>query len=624
MRRCQDTKGSDEGRVADGSRFPFWDDERKYRRIYHVACENPRASDENPGTDARPFRTIGRAAGVVRPGEKVLVHRGVYREYVCPARGGEGPDRMVMFEAAPGEKVIVRGSEIWRPKLKESKGWALGRKSDTPPIWMADLPAEWFIGYNPFMANNVFLEYTTFVTSWSAEETRRLQKRRGMIFWNGKPLTQVFRPFELAGAGLEGAFWVEEPGLRIHFRLPEGADPRDVEFEVTVREQVFAPVERYLGYVRVKGFCFEHAADGIPVPQRACVSTTRGHHWIVESNTIRWANACGIDIGAQHWSSDGHSPAGGHIVRGNRVSDCGICGIAGVTHVDDTLVEDNIVERIGHHDIERLYECAGMKFHVANGMLIRRNVFRHIRHACGLWLDYLNKRCRVTGNIFADISSFVGGCYLEVSHEPNLIDGNIFWDIHGEPWDKGNPHAEVSGGHGIRMDSCENAVAAHNLFGKVADGYALYLSLEQHDREVGGRSGLCRRIKAFGNIFFKCPKRILLGRTEENVCDCNIFDGTSDSRGFVVSFPEPKSIQNLRGWREFHSFDRKSVVADIEADFDPETLVLTVSCAGQIEVPGSSPAVFAGRWAASGPFTEEEWKQLRAGDRVIRSLRIGS
>ena len=29
----------------------------------------------------------------------------------------------------------------------------------------------------------------------------------------------------------------------------------------------------------------EHAADGFPVPQRAALSTTRGHHWILEDNT---------------------------------------------------------------------------------------------------------------------------------------------------------------------------------------------------------------------------------------------------------------------------------------------------------------------------------------------------
>jgi len=613
----------DQSALADGSRFPFWDDETRYRRAYHVACANRAADDSNPGTPARPFKTIGRAAQAVRPGEKVIVHSGVYRECVRPTRGGEGPKRMIAYEAAAGENVTLKGSEVWRPKLRESRGWALGRRSDSPPIWMADLPRDWFIGYNPFLANNIFLEYTTFVSAWSQDETRRLQKRRGMIFWNGKPLTQVLRPTHLASAGAEGAFWVEEPGSRIHLRLPDGADHRDIELEVTAREQIFAPDDRYLGYVRVSGFRMEHAADGIPVPQRACLSASRGHHWIVEDNIIRWANACGIDIGAQHWSSDGHRPCGGHIVRRNRISDCGICGIAGVTHVDGTLIEGNVVERIGWHDIERLYECAGMKFHVADGMLIRRNVFRHIRHACGLWLDYLNRRCRVTGNVFADISSFAGGCYLEVSHEPNMIDGNVFWDIRGEVWDKGNQRAGISGGHGIRMDSCENVVAAHNLFGKIADGFSLYMSLEQNEREVGGRTGLCRRISAFGNVIVRCPKKILFGRTDENRSDGNLFDNGPDNQSFVISFPQPRSCQNLKGWHQFHGFDGGSSVAGLDVEFDADTLVMTVTPSGKMSpprMPAWRPARF---WPAPGPFEGRDWRRICAGRSVSLKFRAG-
>jgi len=80
------------------------------------------------------------------------------------------------------------------------------------------------------------------------------------------------------------------------------------------------------------------------------VSARRGHHWIIENNTIKWANSCGIDVGNETW----HRPtitdperSGGHIIRRNHVSNCGICGIAAVGNNANTLVEDNIVEWIG-------------------------------------------------------------------------------------------------------------------------------------------------------------------------------------------------------------------------------------------------------------------------------------
>ena len=67
------------------------------------------------------------------------------------------------------------------------------------------------------------------------------------------------------------------------------------------------------------------------MPQCAMVSANRGHHWILEKNEVRWANACGIDVGNQDWKAAKPAECGRHILRGNRVSDCGVCGIAGCT-----------------------------------------------------------------------------------------------------------------------------------------------------------------------------------------------------------------------------------------------------------------------------------------------------
>jgi hypothetical protein len=598
-------------RLPDGKEFPFWGDTTRYAKTYHVAGRHPQASDQNPGTAAKPFKTIGRAAESLQPGEKVLVHAGVYRECVRPARGGTGPDRMIAYEAARGEEVVVKGSEVWKPDVKVSAGWGAGRLKGGARLWMADLPREWFVGYNPFQATNVFNELMTFNQNWSTVEMRRFQLKRGMLFLRGRPLKQVFRIEELAGQ--DGAFWVEEPGLRIHFRLPKDADPRKVSFEVTTREQIFAPEVRRLGYLRVSGFTFEHAADALPVPQRAAVSTAQGHHWIIEGNTIRYANACGLDLGAQHWSMEAYAPCGHHVVRRNRVSECGICGIAGVKHVDYTLVEENLVERIGGLDVERLYENAGMKFHVADGMLIRRNVFREIRHASGLWLDYLNRNCRVTENVFTDIVTFAGGLYLEVSHQVNLIDRNLFWDIRGEAWDKGNPKAEVAGGHGIKADSCEYAVAAHNFFGKVRDGFAIYMGIAQDQREVGGRTGLARRQKILNNIVCECPKRVCLGHPTENLVNGNFYDAANDRVSLVIEAPPPKAAQDLRGWREFFSFDLRGAQAKMEARLDAKTLELTFRFEGESPDPQEVKALHAGGLLPPGPFEAKTWAGAAKG-----------
>src|SRR5271157_6360671 len=81
----------------------------------HVAL---RGNDANPGTQNAPFRTIQHAADLAQPGDVITVHKGVYRERISPPRGGESDTKRIVYEAARGENVAVKGSEI-------VKGWVM-------------------------------------------------------------------------------------------------------------------------------------------------------------------------------------------------------------------------------------------------------------------------------------------------------------------------------------------------------------------------------------------------------------------------------------------------------------------------------------------------------------------
>jgi len=99
----------------------------------------PSGSDGNPGTSRAPFRTIQHAADVAQPGDVVTVHAGVYRERVTPPRGGWSDTQRITYQAAPGEKVTITGSEM-------ATGW-VRMTNDT---WKVTIPDSFFGKFNPY------------------------------------------------------------------------------------------------------------------------------------------------------------------------------------------------------------------------------------------------------------------------------------------------------------------------------------------------------------------------------------------------------------------------------------------------------------------------------------------
>src|SRR5579862_3887014 len=116
--------------LPDGTEFPMWEKPMHFSKTYYVDAQAKNADDNGPGTKDRPFKTINHAAQVLEPGERVVIAEGVYREFIQPARGGSGPDAMISYEAAPGAKVVVKGSIVttdWKP----SEGFNYGIDPDT-------------------------------------------------------------------------------------------------------------------------------------------------------------------------------------------------------------------------------------------------------------------------------------------------------------------------------------------------------------------------------------------------------------------------------------------------------------------------------------------------------------
>ena len=107
----------------------------RYKEI-HVS---PDGSDTQTGSESLPLRTISAAADLAHPGDTIIVHGGVYREYINPPRGGSSENLRITYRAADGEKVTIKGSE-------PLGGW----KKVGNDTWSVTVSNKLFGDFNPY------------------------------------------------------------------------------------------------------------------------------------------------------------------------------------------------------------------------------------------------------------------------------------------------------------------------------------------------------------------------------------------------------------------------------------------------------------------------------------------
>ncbi|MGB9746818.1 MAG: right-handed parallel beta-helix repeat-containing protein, partial [Bacteroidales bacterium] len=229
------------------------------------------------------------------------------------------------------------------------------------------------------------------------------------------------------------------------------------------------------------------------------------------------------------------------------------------------------------------------KLHKAVNTLIRRNVFRNITYAPGIWLDYLsNRNCRITRNIFTGISSARGAVYIEVSRNHCQVDQNFFHKLTCQYWLSGEYGA---GGSALYTDGSDSIEFKNNFVLDAENGgYTDYLNA---DRIVGTRGGLTRWHKVTDNIFVQCKKYAIEFANPNNFSDRNVF--VSMPPGYLrIANPAPLLQLDLEAWQKAFGWEKSGQIVNLGAEFDPETLQLTITC------PKEVASLLSGR----GPFSD--------------------
>ncbi len=189
--------------LPDGSQFRTWEQPLHFDCTLYVDPSHPQAADDNPGTQDLPLRTINRAAQLARPGQRVVVAGGVYRERVSPVRGGTGPTKMISYEAAPGAEVRVKGSRILKAQWIPTEAVVeQAQQPDPVPLWTTPLPNKLFPDYNPFAEQNLTDARIDRCMPWAVGTKGKVPGtlRRGLVFQDGHRLLQVAARKQLAEA----------------------------------------------------------------------------------------------------------------------------------------------------------------------------------------------------------------------------------------------------------------------------------------------------------------------------------------------------------------------------------------------------------------------------------------
>ena len=640
--------------LPDGSAVPDWDDATDYQHDWHVAPDRPAATDDGPGDRTAPLASLAEACRRAEPGQRVVLHPGVYHEPLRPCRSGAGPTAMIAFVAAETGRAVLSGSRRWQPEPEE-----LNRRFRFPGTWRAALPAACFAGDNPFQAVNLSRSRWFPWRQRPDAERERLLQRRGLLWQDGRRLLQVTDIDELTAG--PGRYWVEDDGLALVVRLFEDADPQHCRLAVSTRQQLVVPTERGLGWIRLDGLTIHGAGNGLVPPQRGAVSCAAGHHWLIERCHIEEVNGLGLDIGG---GNDVHRPTppetGAHLIRHNRIRSCGLGGIAGCGQVTGTRLLDNHLSDIGWLDLEHLYEAAAIKLHFARDVLIAGNRIEHLRDCCGIWLDYHCGNNRVSRNRLDDIATLLAAIYIEASPGPHLIDGNIISRLR-DVADNDPPKDGLAGGLGISIDVSDQVAIQHNLLIAIAGPAAIACHLAQGGRRVAQRSAACAGMDLAGNLICASRTAILLDRQAHNRSRANLIAPVS---GGPIRLREAdrEARLDLAAWRRWHGIDTDSRLLPLlcedadgrrlgpspheDSDDEPPPTAPTPAPPADdwrlrlidrrdwphrhgfsaqpadciLEPDDSLPSLVDTGYAAPGPLTAAQWRRLRAGEPVILAL----
>ncbi|MGO8880627.1 MAG: right-handed parallel beta-helix repeat-containing protein [Desulfomonilaceae bacterium] len=340
---------------------------------YHVDVN--RGSDDNPGSQTEPLKTIKRASKIMEAGDKTLIHEGIYHEQILGGKSGL-PNKLITYEGVERDKVILRGSVTVKDWKRVGKVW-------------------FKVGLRPINRGAAFV---------LVDEKIKLK--------------QVSSPQEMP----EGSFCLDSNN-NYYVRLRGDKDP-NTEHVVDVYELNcgFFSGDQYGGtskkHIVLRNLTIEkYGTQGVSVNLE---QVEQNSHWELDNLKVQYNQENGVFCALDDWYIHNCQ-----FLR-NRCAGCQIDG-ARVRFFDNASNENNY---FGHCEWGGHGLIIGPDVS-AHSCEVRRNIFRD--SAFGIYFEGLSHNNIVEENFFEDNQAigvgFFGGSYNRVINNVLVnIAPDTFWD----------------------------------------------------------------------------------------------------------------------------------------------------------------------------------------------------
>jgi parallel beta-helix repeat protein len=324
----------------------------------NLHVDQGKGEDSNNGSKRSPFKTISKALGAARAGDRVIVYTGTYREVVQFLRGGVDRAHMLSLEAAPGADVRIKGSD----KVGEWVPHAAG-------VWKR---TKWMVNSQQVFLDDIPLQQIGKTCPFN------------QLKWGKEP---ILAP---RGEGISdlipGSFYYDDSLKTLFVRFRDDSDPNKHHVEASVRNFILSTSG--IDYVKMTGLKFSHSNIS-SVPILMGMVNIAGKGWTISRCSFTYGDFVGLNISGE-----------GHRVVNNICNFNGDLGISingsDAAHQwapykdrppQDILLEGNETSFNNYRGFYAYFQSGGVKCSNSCNMV---KVIRHISRANGgpgIWFD---------------------------------------------------------------------------------------------------------------------------------------------------------------------------------------------------------------------------------------------